>query len=109
MHARLTVSGLIGGWKIDAKRRALLRLATNPDETAALLDDPVHGREPETTALALRARGEERFEDACADLGRHAVAGVGYGEHDVTAGDYRHVRVEVRTIDVDVDGRDRQL
>ena len=43
-------------------------------------DDPVHRGEPQSRSLARLLRGEERVEDAVADLRRDAVPGVGHAQ-----------------------------
>src|SRR6266581_6804152 len=39
---------LLDCWKVDLEYRPPSRLAVDPDTSAALLDDAVHGRKPET-------------------------------------------------------------
>ena len=48
---------------VNLERRALARLAVHPDVSAALLDDAVHRREPESRPLRSFGR-EEGLEDA---------------------------------------------
>ena len=67
--------------QVDSHRRALVRLARDVDEAAALRDDPVDAREAEPRSRA-RLRREERLEDPRPRRGIHATAGVGDGEDD---------------------------
>src|SRR5690606_20970732 len=64
--------------QVDLERGPLPRLAVDPDEPTALLDDAVHGREPEPRALALFLGREERLEDVRLDGARDARARVGH-------------------------------
>ena len=63
---------------------------------ARLLGEAEHHRQPEPGALARLLRGEERLEDPCEHLGRHAGAGVRHGQHHVVAG--RHLGVPARVV-----------
>src|SRR5665213_1791595 len=49
--------------EIDLEGRAVPKLAVDPDGPAALLDNPVHGRESQPRALALLLGCEEWFEE----------------------------------------------
>ena len=71
--------------KVDLERRAVPGLAVDPDVPAALLDDAVHGRQPEPGALAGRLGREERLERVLRTVGVHAAAGVAHREHHVLA------------------------
>ena len=56
------------------------RLALQCDLATGLVDDGVHGREPEPGALGARLRREEGLEHPRRGVGIHAVARVGDGE-----------------------------
>ena len=64
-------------------------LGVDRDLPAALLDDPVDGREPQAGALALLLRREEGLEDARLRLGVHAGAGVDDREQHLAPGRQR--------------------
>src|SRR5689334_21472499 len=62
--SRGNFSGRVHGRQIDFKCRSDSHFGIHPDVTAALLDDSINRREPETGAFADFFRREERFEDA---------------------------------------------
>src|SRR5438105_7060071 len=62
----------LAGFARGARHRNLVSL--HVDRAAALRDDAVHRREPESGAVPDRLRREERLEDACARLLVHAPA-----------------------------------
>src|ERR687892_1742453 len=101
------VDRLLDPGKVDLEGRPLARLAVDPDEAAALLDDPVHGGEPESGPLSDLLRGEERLERVRLRLRVHAAARVAHLEYDVGPGPHpagptgreRLVHVGVRRLD----------
>ena len=52
-----------GAGQLDFESRAALRLAMDPDASACLWHDPVHGSEAQAGALAYLLGGEERMEN----------------------------------------------
>src|SRR3954469_5560853 len=95
--------------QIDAERRAFTNGAVNPDESVALLDDAIHGGEPETRALAWRLRREERIEDARLNFRGHADTGVADEDVDVAAGLHWRSANGKRFRHVDHVGREAKL
>src|SRR5436190_84947 len=63
--------------QVHLEGRAATRLRVDPDRSAALLHDAVHGREPEAGAHTRLLRREERLEDPLPRGVVHACAGVG--------------------------------
>src|SRR5438445_10346898 len=68
--------------QIDLEHRAPPGLAVDHDVSAALLDDPVDGGEPQPRPFARLLGREEGLEDARLRLAVDAVAGVAHGQHD---------------------------
>src|SRR5262249_11150466 len=60
----------------DRERGAPALLGIDIDEATGLLDDAVHGRQPEPGALADLLGREERLEDLFPDVGGNARAGI---------------------------------
>ena len=56
------------GRQVDREARAAGSGVAHLDATAALRDDPVHGREAEARADAVLLRREERLEDVRQDV-----------------------------------------
>jgi hypothetical protein len=93
----------------DVEDRALAGLGVDPHAAAALLDDPEHGREPESGALPDGLRGEERLEEPLAQAGIEARAGVGDREQDGRPlGRARQQASAVRPPVLDREGLDRE-
>src|SRR4029077_2045733 len=65
--------------QIDPEGGATPRLAIDPDEALALLDDAVHRREAEPSALPLLLGGKEGVEDPRLGALVHPDAGVADG------------------------------
>src|ERR1043165_2533696 len=65
------------------ERGAASDLRVQPDVSAGLLHDPVHGREPESRSLAGLLRREEGLEDAQLDVLGYADAGILDGKHGI--------------------------
>src|SRR5256885_1157007 len=84
-------------------------LVVGADIAAALLDDPVDGREAEPGAFSLRFGGEEGLEDPSSSLGTHANAGVAHREHGVGPRLHDRVLAGIRFVELHVGGFDRQL
>ena len=93
----------------DAEGRALGRFAGDPDEPVELLDDAVDGGESEPGPAPHFLRGEERFEDVRAHVGRHAGAGVAHLERHVVARRHRKVSRRERRVRVEVAGDDAEF
>ena len=93
----------------NIERRALAFLRVDIDEAAGLLDDTVHGRKPETGALADFLGREERLEDLVDDIGWDSGAGIRYGDPHVVR--RRHALVGEMTgfLRGHVGGSNRQL
>src|SRR5205085_1069064 len=72
--------------QIDVKAAAASVFTLHDDISTALLDDAVHGGEPEARTLAFFFGGEKRLKDARLGFFVHAHAGVAEREHDVAAG-----------------------
>ena len=111
---------LTGGWRgarlgrCDAgeeqpDRGAVPRFGAYLHRPAGLLGKPVNHAQAETGALAHILGGEERFEGAAGDLGRHAGAGIGHGDHDVIAGPRLAVDVHIGFTERRVLHLDRKL
>src|SRR5262249_34591034 len=83
--------GSVDAREADVEGRAEPGLRDDPDVAAALLDDPVHGREPETRALSDVLRGEERLEDPVLDPWVDPEAGGGAREEREVALHHRAV------------------
>ena len=66
--------------QVDPELGAASRLARDLDASPRLADDAKHGREAEPGAAIDILRGEERFEDPLADLGRHSLSAVADAE-----------------------------
>src|SRR5881296_1779145 len=66
----------LDGWKVNLESRPPARLAIDPDTSAALLDDAVHGRKPKARPFSLFFGSEERLEDTAEGLCVHADSGV---------------------------------
>src|SRR5436309_2785851 len=62
---------------MDEKGGSSADHALHGHETAALLHNAVYTREPQSRALALLLRREERFEYLALRLGIHSMAGIG--------------------------------
>src|SRR6202140_482585 len=71
-------------WKADLERCPFARLAIRPDETAALLDDPVNSSHPQPRSLSRFLGCEKRLEDLGACSLVHADTGVSHSQHGVT-------------------------
>src|SRR5436309_15522820 len=71
--------------QINLECRSLARLAVNPDEAFALLNNSVDGREAKASAFrSLRCK--EGLEDVSLCLGVHASAGIADGNNHVCTG-----------------------
>ena len=97
-----------GDRQVDLERRAAPGLAVDVDPAAALLDHAEHGREPEPGALAGGLGRVERLEQVAADLLVHADARVADRQQDVRAGRALAVLGDLRRLELDVGGLDRQ-
>ena len=80
------VCGLVGAREQDSERGSMPRSALHGDMTAALLDDPVDGRESESRSLAFLFCGEEGLEQMRLRLLIHAATGVLDRQHHVRTG-----------------------
>ena len=69
-------------WEIDIKRGTLARFARDSNESPALLDDAIDGRESKSSSL-LSFRSEERLKDVQLDCPIHAHTGVANHKHHV--------------------------
>ena len=88
---------------------ALSRLGAYLHRPAGLLSEPVDHAQPEAGAFADLLGGEERLEGAAGDLGGHAAAGIGHGDHDIIAGPRFAVDVHIGFIERGIADLDRQL
>ena len=73
-----------------------------------LLDDSVHGCQPEARALADALGREERLEQVRLNLRAHADSGVAHAEHRVGPGAGAGMRLDEGVVEVDVAGLDRK-
>jgi hypothetical protein len=83
---------LLGGGKVHVEARTSAGCARDLDEAAGIADDPLHGCEADTGALADVLRREERLEDAREDGLVHADASVCHAqlrEHPLPLADHR--------------------
>ena len=85
------------------------RLGAYLHRPAGLLGESVNHAEAEAGAFAHLLGGEERLEGAAGDLGRHAGAGIGHGDHDVIAGPRLAVDVHIGFTERGILHLDRQL
>ena len=85
------------------------RFGADLHRAAGLLGESVDHAEAEAGALAHLLGGEERLEGAAGDLGRHAGAGIGHGDHDVVAGPRLAVDVHIGFTERGIVHLDRQL
>ena len=97
-----------GDRQVDLERGPAALLAVDEDRAAALLDDAEHGRQPEARPAAAGLGGEERLEQAPADLVAHADAGVADRQQHVRARRDVAVGGDVGLLELDVGGLDRQ-
>ncbi len=74
-----------GPGQVDGEAGAGAGLAVHEDAAAVLLDDALHGGQPQPGALAAGLRGEEGVEDPVQRVGVHAGAVVAHGEAHVGA------------------------
>ena len=79
-------AGRGGARQQDRDGGALVHFAVDLHLTAGLFDEPPHGAEAQARARAGTLGGEERFEDAVADVGRDTGAGVGHVDAHIVAG-----------------------
>src|SRR6185437_15055939 len=84
----LFVPGALEAREVDLERSAQSSLAVDPYEAAALLDDAVHGRQPETRAFSFLLRREEGTDVVRQVFRRDAFAGCNSGVKNVLAGDH---------------------
>ena len=103
------VRRLFDPWKIDFKRRAFPRLALDVNEAAALLDDGLARRQPQSRALAFRLGGVKRLEQMQFDLVGHTGSRVAHGKRHIIAGVRARVREREIFIERDVGGFDFQF
>src|SRR5215472_13330863 len=103
------VHRLIDSWKVNFERRASSQLAVDPDESAALLDHPVNGGQPQPCALALRLRGEKRLKNMRLRFQTHPRAGVGYAEEYIAALANDRMLFAVETVQLNVRRLNDQL
>src|ERR1700728_2379373 len=80
--SRTCLSRCADAWEIDIKRGALARFARDSNESPALLDDAIDGRESKSSSL-LSFRSEERLKDVQLDCPIHAHTGVANHKHHV--------------------------
>ena len=85
----------------------MAELAVDSGVAARLLGEAVHHREAEPGSLACGLGREEGLERKLHHLGRHAVAGVADGEHDVLARLHVGVLARVGIVERDVAELDR--
>src|SRR6266478_7070611 len=93
---------------MDEKSGSLADLALDGYETAALLHNAVYAREPQSRALALLLRREERFEYLAFRLGIHSMARIGDRQNRVSLGPLP-MRARIVFIDRSVIGRDPEF
>ena len=93
---------LLDARQVELEGGALADLAVHPDESTALLDDAVHGGEPQPRALAFLLGREERLEHVGLGFFAHPNAGVRDREHHkrsrargVVVGGVRVVQIHV--------------
>src|SRR6266550_1240814 len=89
---------LLDPWQVELEGGAMPDLAVHPDESAALLDDAVHGGEAQPRPFALLLGREERLEHVDLRLFTHPDARVRDREHDERAGASRVVVARVRFV-----------
>src|SRR6185437_8043717 len=94
--------------KIKFKGAALARLAIDPDEASALLDDAVDGGKSQAGAL-WPLGGKEGLEDVRLRVRIHAAAGIGDGEHYVVARRHRGALLGVALFQGEVGGLQNDL
>src|SRR5438552_15716218 len=93
---------------MDEKRGSSADLALHGYETAALLHDAVYSREPQSRALALLLRREERFEYLAFRLGIHSMACIGDRQNRMPLGPCP-MRDGIAFIDDTVTGRNPEF
>ena len=91
--------------EIYPERRPHTWFAIDPDKPAALLDDPIHGRQPETGPLALFLGGVERLKDVWQMFGVDASPRVAHFESGRNHGSGLNVSI----IQFHIVSRNRQL
>ena len=64
-------------------KASVARFGVETDFALMLLDNPVDGVQPQSSAFTLRLGGEERFEDASLNFGRNAGAVIVDFDQDV--------------------------
>src|SRR5207245_5266860 len=101
-------SGSTDARQINLECRSLARLAVNPNEAFALLNNSVDGREAKASAF-WSLRCEERLEDVSLCLGVHASAGIADGKHHVFTGFKRGMQPGVTFVEHDIRGLNGQL
>ena len=72
--------------QINFEGAAFAWLAVDPDVSAALLDDSVHGGKAESCAATAFFRGVKGLENMGDGCFVHAHTGIGNGEHNVASG-----------------------
>ncbi len=97
-----------GPRQVDPEGRAPSRCTLDGDVASVLLDDPVHGGEPEAASLLGRLGREEGLEDPLARLLVHPVAGVARLEQDVRPARGGRMGCYERRVELDVARLDRQ-
>src|SRR5262249_11862455 len=97
----------VDAWQIDLKRRSPPELAVDPYPAAALLDDAVDHREPQTGPFARLLRGEERLEDERHVLRADSMAGIAKCQQHVLAWPERGMALDVDLVYRDVARFDR--
>ena len=90
--------------QVDVEVRAAADLAGAFDPALVLLDDAEHHRQSQAGALARPLGGEEGVEDARADVGRDALAGVGDAQADELARPSFEMLLDERLVEHGVGG-----
>ena len=96
-------------WEIQFEGGPLPRLAIDPDVSAGLFHNAVHGSQAQTGPFALFFGRKKRLEDVAPRLRIHAVSVVAHCDHGEFARLHAHMRAGVILIQHNIRGLDCQV
>src|SRR5260370_26739227 len=96
-------------WQVDAENRACTQGTVYVNAAAALLHDPINGREAKARTFPLLFSRKEGLEDVPQRLGVHAAAGIANRQQDMGTGPNTRVLTAVELVKFPVGGLDHDL